>query len=79
MVVTVVIDVHCLSVVKTLPDLNPAQKVPRINEGDKQHFTALYMLHVTCSASVHVPRPSMRNNKRAHARMEPHHVLLCGF
>ena len=31
MVVTVVIDDHCLSVVKTLPDLNPAQIAERLN------------------------------------------------
>ena len=41
MVITVVIDDHCLSVVKTLPDLNPAQIAERLNR-DESLWLALW-------------------------------------
>ena len=55
MVVTVVIDDHCLSVVKTLPDLNPAQIAERLNrdEGlwlalwDGNHQLGKFYLYLT--------------------------------
>ena len=40
--VTVVIDDHCLSVVKTLPDLNPAQIAERRLNRDEGLWLALW-------------------------------------
>ena len=45
MVVTVVIDDHCLSVVKTLPDLNPAQIAERLNRDEGLWLALWYGNH----------------------------------